>query len=177
MGTQPPTAAPSHFSAYVYCGQMVAHLSNCWALVNVYLMLSYICFDWWMPACVVLGFVCQYQAERWAWGTSSKWTILCWVGSKIWTQSVNLSLPVMWLNIHYSEGSVLNNYVNLVWQKEKQQRKSNKGDKSKEESAPAKKSEFDYEEYYIKKHYSSVTASLHLFKDDELCSMPGLIDL
>jgi len=83
----------------------------------------------------------------------------------------------MWLNIHYSEGSVLNNYVNLVWQKEKQQRKSNKGDKSKEESAPAKKSEFDYEEYYIKKHYSSVTASLHLFKDDELCSMPGLIDL
>ena len=27
------TAAP-HFSAHVYCGQTVAHLSNCWALVN-----------------------------------------------------------------------------------------------------------------------------------------------
>jgi len=24
-----------HFSAYVYCGQTVAHLSNCWALVNI----------------------------------------------------------------------------------------------------------------------------------------------
>jgi len=26
------TAGP-HFSAYVYCGQTVVHLSNCWALV------------------------------------------------------------------------------------------------------------------------------------------------
>jgi len=24
-----PTAAPPHFSAHVYCGQTVAHLSNC----------------------------------------------------------------------------------------------------------------------------------------------------
>jgi len=55
-----------------------------------------------------------------------------------------------------------------------QQKKSNK-EKSKEESVPAKKSEFDHEEYYIKKHYSSVTTALHLFKDDELCSVPGLI--
>jgi len=36
-------------------------------------------------------------------------------------------------------------------------------------------SEFDYEEYYIKQHYGSVTAALHLFKDDELCSVPGMI--
>jgi len=28
-----PTAAPPHFSAHVYSGQTVAHLSNCWALV------------------------------------------------------------------------------------------------------------------------------------------------
>jgi len=27
--TQPPTAAPLNFSAHVYCGQTVAHLSNC----------------------------------------------------------------------------------------------------------------------------------------------------
>jgi len=35
VGTQlpPTTAAPPHFSAHVYCGQTVAHLSNCWALV------------------------------------------------------------------------------------------------------------------------------------------------
>jgi len=33
VGTQRPTAAPPHFSARVYCGQTVAHLSNCWALV------------------------------------------------------------------------------------------------------------------------------------------------
>jgi len=33
VGTQSSTAAPSHFSADVYCGQTVAHLSNCWALV------------------------------------------------------------------------------------------------------------------------------------------------
>jgi len=38
--TPPPkkegTAAPPHFSAHVYCGQMVAHLSNCWAFVYLY---------------------------------------------------------------------------------------------------------------------------------------------
>ena len=28
------TAAP-HFLAHVYCGQMVAHLSNCWSLVSL----------------------------------------------------------------------------------------------------------------------------------------------
>jgi len=27
--------APPHFSAHVYCGQTVAHLSNCWALVKI----------------------------------------------------------------------------------------------------------------------------------------------
>jgi len=27
------TAAPPHFSAHVYCGQTVAHLTNCWAFV------------------------------------------------------------------------------------------------------------------------------------------------
>jgi len=35
VGTQRPTAAPPHFSAHVYCGQTVAHLSNCWALVKM----------------------------------------------------------------------------------------------------------------------------------------------
>lgn len=40
---------------------------------------------------------------------------------------------------------------------------------------PAKKNEFDHEEYYIKKHYSSVTAALELFKNDELCSVPCLL--
>ena len=36
VGTQrpSPTTAPVQFSAHVYCGQTVAHLSNCWALVN-----------------------------------------------------------------------------------------------------------------------------------------------
>ena len=29
VGTQPATAAPPHFSVHVYCGQTVAHLSNC----------------------------------------------------------------------------------------------------------------------------------------------------
>jgi len=65
----------------------------------------------------------------------------------------------------------------FVCYKEKQQKKSNKGEKSKQASVPARKSEFDHEEYYIKKHYSSVTAALHLFKDDELCSVPGLTTL
>jgi len=36
VGMQRPTAAPSHFSAHVYCGQTVAHLSNCWALVSTF---------------------------------------------------------------------------------------------------------------------------------------------
>jgi len=29
VGTQRPTAAPPHFSAHVYCGQTIAHLSYC----------------------------------------------------------------------------------------------------------------------------------------------------
>ena len=32
--TERDTAAPPHFLDHVYCGQMVAHLSNCWALVH-----------------------------------------------------------------------------------------------------------------------------------------------
>jgi len=40
VGTQPPTADHPHFSAHVYCGQTVAHLSSYWALVNVLNMIS-----------------------------------------------------------------------------------------------------------------------------------------
>jgi len=32
--TERGTAAPLHFSAHVYCGQTVAHLNSCWALVS-----------------------------------------------------------------------------------------------------------------------------------------------
>ncbi len=33
--------------------------------------------------------------------------------------------------------------------------------------------ELDQEEYYITKHYSTVTSALDLFKDNMLCSKPG----
>jgi len=33
--TERGTATASHFSALVYCGQTVAHLSYCWALVDI----------------------------------------------------------------------------------------------------------------------------------------------
>jgi len=39
MGTQwgpIPHISPSPLSAHAYCGQTVAHLSNCWALVNIW---------------------------------------------------------------------------------------------------------------------------------------------
>ena len=42
-----------------------------------------------MYAFVVLGLVCPYQAKRLAWGTSPKWPVLCRVGRKTTTQSVN----------------------------------------------------------------------------------------
>jgi len=32
---QLPHLSPPHFTTHVYCGQTVAHLSNCWALVFV----------------------------------------------------------------------------------------------------------------------------------------------
>jgi len=35
VGTQRPHSSPSHFSVHVYCGQTVARLSNCWALVKI----------------------------------------------------------------------------------------------------------------------------------------------
>lgn len=37
------------------------------------------------------------------------------------------------------------------------------------------RNEFEMKEYYIKDKYKSVAASLNLFKDDELCSIPGLL--
>jgi len=37
----------------------------------------------------VLGLVFPHQAKRLAWGTSPKWPILCGVGRKTLTQSIN----------------------------------------------------------------------------------------
>ena len=54
-----------------------------------------------MRAFVVLGFVFLYQAKRLAWGTSSKWPILCWVGLKTLTQSTN------WYSLLMSQHSAL----------------------------------------------------------------------
>jgi len=34
-GDPAPHSSPSLLSAHVYCGQTVAHLSNCWALVSL----------------------------------------------------------------------------------------------------------------------------------------------
>jgi len=45
-----------------------------------------------MCAFVVLGLVFPYQAKRLAWGMSLKWPILCRVGCKATTQSINLFL-------------------------------------------------------------------------------------
>jgi len=42
-----------------------------------------------MRAFVVLGLVFPYQAKRLAWRTSPKWPILCQVGCKTLTRSIN----------------------------------------------------------------------------------------
>jgi len=42
-----------------------------------------------MCAFVVLGLVFPYQAKTLAWGTSTKWPILCRVGCKTLTRSIN----------------------------------------------------------------------------------------
>jgi len=42
-----------------------------------------------MHAFVVLGLVFAYQAKRLVWGTFTKWPIVCGVGHKTLTQSVN----------------------------------------------------------------------------------------
>ena len=34
--------------------------------------------------------------------------------------------------------------------------------------------EFEFKEYYIKDQFKSVAAALDLFKNDDLCSEPGL---
>jgi len=48
VGTQPPTAAPTHFRPMSYCCQTVAHVSNCWALVQNNVDLSH---NWrWLMA-------------------------------------------------------------------------------------------------------------------------------
>jgi len=45
-----------------------------------------------MCAFVVLGLVFPYKAKRLACGTSPKWPILCRVGHKTLTQSINQSM-------------------------------------------------------------------------------------
>jgi len=47
-----------------------------------------------MCAFVVLGLVFPYQAKRLAWGTSPIWPVLCWVGRKTLTQSINQSVTI-----------------------------------------------------------------------------------
>jgi len=49
VGTHRPTAAPPHFSAHVYCGQTVAHLSKCWALVQCFNSVEHPGFWNWRP--------------------------------------------------------------------------------------------------------------------------------
>ena len=34
--------------------------------------------------------------------------------------------------------------------------------------------EFEFQEYYLKKYFPNVKAALGLFKDDKLCSKPGM---
>jgi len=44
-GRSSPTerdTAPPHFSTHVYCGQTVAHLSNCWALVGLLFLIFFL---------------------------------------------------------------------------------------------------------------------------------------
>jgi len=57
-----------------------------------------------MCAFVVLGLVFPYQAERLAWGTSSKSPILCRVGHKATTQSV-ISNGFFLLQVEENRGS------------------------------------------------------------------------
>ena len=49
-------------------------------------------FDSWICGFVALGLVFPCQATRLAWGTSLKWPILCRVGRKTTTQSINQSV-------------------------------------------------------------------------------------
>jgi len=56
------TAAPPHFSAHVYCGQTVAHLSNCWALV--YLCCKYGWTAVWTSCCKTVH-TCAVMFIQW----------------------------------------------------------------------------------------------------------------
>jgi len=46
---------PPHFLAHVYCDQVVAHLSNCWALVKVYSWVNFM-----HGVCVCANFLVTY---------------------------------------------------------------------------------------------------------------------
>jgi len=60
------------------------------ALVFLCLFCCNTFFDWWMRAFVVLGLVFSYtKPSDWLAETSVKWPILCRVGRKITTQSIN----------------------------------------------------------------------------------------
>jgi len=52
-------------------------------------------------------------------------------------------------------------------------KKEGENKKKKEEWSSAD-DEFNNKEYYIRRHYDSVTESLNIFKDDPLCSLPGV---
>jgi serine beta-lactamase-like protein LACTB len=63
-------------------------------------------------------------------------------------------------------------------EKDEKSHKENKAKKAKEHKDKQKESkkpvsEFDQEEYYLRKHFPDVSTALELFKNDELCSLPG----
>jgi len=53
-----------------------------------------------MRAFVVLCLVFPYQGKRLAWGNAPKWPILCWVGRKTTTESVELCCNLMLCLVH-----------------------------------------------------------------------------
>ena len=48
-----------------------------------------------------------------------------------------------------------------------------KAGEKKQKEKKERMGEFSQKEYYITRHYESVTEALGLFKDDPLCSAPG----
>jgi len=89
VGTQPHSSS-SQFTAHAYCGQTVAHLSNCWALVY---------FGGTFSRLWILRRICQ-KPQTFPKGHRRTPCCLPWNNKALW-----------WLKIMLDQSTICNNHI------------------------------------------------------------------
>jgi len=115
----PPTAAPPHFSAHVYCGQTVARLSSCWARVSF--RTSPLLWHCWSSGRKGVGSACAAApaplTSDWAWSqvtteqlSGEDWTF---APSNTSILTFTLAMCQLWNGFCYWPSAILRHYLHV----------------------------------------------------------------